>query len=311
MKRFALGVLAHDKWDFTQQTLKSIAESSQDPASYDLYVIDNGSTPTNKLLLKQWAEINECKNVFLLGNTSIPIAWNLFLSLTSHYPYRTLMDNDVVLRGTLWAKGMTEMDALAAHTETQVIDAGTNPGCPKNVSIVKGVGMFRRAKKQASSTSGPESSFLDNAVGFMSRYSVGMMSYVPVVPSTSFDVMMLSFVKDKYRGLPFLTGGCVTIARPTLDAVGYMDERLTRQVFVDYSQRCLRSGHQIGYHDSYWVMHHHVPPANQQIVEAERRASMHVLDADPKHKRYQGTRWTPIVDAIRNCAETTKIVTLK
>lgn len=314
MKTTALGVLAQDKWDFTQQTLNSIMESEQSPATYDLFLIDNGSSQSNKLLMKQWVEEHGCKNMFSIqSKTSIPIAWNLFLAATANYEYRTLVDNDIVLKGTLWAKGVTE-NSQAAHVQPTIIDsvgvdAGTNPGCPQNASIVKSVGKFRRQKKTVTG-SVKTSDFLNKAQAFMSKYDTDILAFAAVLPNGSFDVMMETFVNDRHRGLPFLTGGCWTISKPAFDELGYFDERLSRMIPMDYSQRCVRSGMQIGYHDSYWVMHQY-SPVNSAISKKEQRLSLNILDSDPPNKLHVDTRWTQIIDSINSCARDTQVINLQ
>ena len=101
-REYAVGILVKNRPELTEKTLLSLFYADQPPTSYDLYIIDNGSSQRNLNELKEWvgSSVLRTKNMFCLSGYSIPQAWNLFLMATKDYSFRTLMDNDMVLYNT-------------------------------------------------------------------------------------------------------------------------------------------------------------------------------------------------------------------
>lgn len=292
MNQYAVCVLCNEKLDLTRQTLESICSSNQPCNSYDLYLIDNGSSQATQSFFKCCTEKYNLKNIFLFQKpVNISKAWNLFLVLTKDYNFRTLIDNDIVLKNTF---GLGEMPLIS---NMSVKPSQNDPG----TSFTIGAGRKTRKKDT--------SDFLDKASSFMSAYKLGILSYVPVLKGPDFHDMILAFSQNKKNKIPYIVGGCTTISKSVIDKIGYFDERLYWYIYMDYSTRFVKTKGKIGFHDNYWVLHKHQNNKNQQHLD-RKRESLKLIDEDDKNKILVNSSWEPIIDEVNKMAQQSPIINI-
>lgn len=245
--------MTKNRWELTKQTLDSLFFSDQDKSAYDLFIIDNGSDTANIRNLKDY--IKSCalpvKNVISLPETRLSEAWNLFLALARNYEYRVKMDNDVILKGSLLS-----IPPKLPPGASNPFAHGTNPGAIPTGPHIMGAGMShsimdrRRFRKQQS-----HSRFLEHLTTFSKDSQVDIVSLLPVSPGYTFVSMFNAAINKKWNGLSFLLGGCVFITRKCFEKIGYFHEELPCRLDIEYSQRAIRNGFNIGYHPSYFITH--------------------------------------------------------
>jgi GT2 family glycosyltransferase len=245
-KLHAVGMLIKDRWDLTDSTLTSLYYSNQSKTNYDVYLIDNGSSNDTRLKLDEYTQsgLVQVKNLIHLPALPISAAWNLFLMLTKDYSYRTKMDNDIILDNTT-IPPVTKIPANAA------LPAGALAGAPKSVSIVRGIG--QRAPK--THTANANSEFLQYMEQFGIQYNAGLVALVSRLPNVSFVNMFRTVVERTYNRQPYLESGCIQISQSAFNTIGYLDERLLRNSFRDYSQRAIQEKINIGYLSDYGAVH--------------------------------------------------------
>lgn len=311
----SLGILISDRWDLTEKTLLSLYYSDQSTDTYDLFLIDNGSSQRNLNSLKEWASTSllPIKNLISLRKMSIPQAWNIFLMLSQDYSFRTMMDNDIVLYNT--PVGL-EPPAADVSTGTSVGYAGVNPGAVPVVSIRNTGDFFTPAARPVAGAKearkGLSSTFLDHLQSNADEMDAGIVALVPVVPKVPFMNALENAAQARYRGRPYLLGGCTMITHEGFKKLGYLDERLTRHVDVQYSQRALLQRINISYHPSYWAFHtgHDKNTFDENDYELEGRKSRQIMDSEPLTELYVDSAWNAIFPKVRKAADRNQIVNL-
>ena len=309
----AIGILIRNRWDLTSNTLMSLYYSSQSKNTYDVFIIDNKSDDSNVKQLKKFvsSELLPIKNVYLLSEEmSIPQCWNLFMGLTYDYSERIKIDNDIVLLKTIVPSSSSD--------KKNIIDgpAGVDPlsGAPRSGSIIGGITLNSTSAtggihyKKSDGVPG-NSNFIQHMKLFSKENGVEIVSLLPVPPDGLFVNMFNEMIGRKINGRNFLLGGCIQISKKAYDKLGYFDERLSRQIDIEYTQRAIRKGINIGYHPSYWVVHmgagHPTEPNDQyQIKMASSLRSMET----PIEKTT--TIWEPVWRQIYLSSKKSKIVNI-
>lgn len=307
----AVGILMHNRWDMTCSTLKSISQSDQNKADYDLYIVDNGSSDTTRQQLREWIQKNPLpvKNIFLIPQATIGRAWNLFLSFTKQYPYRVLVENDITFLGTLDAKQSIPEKKRWSMPTPEPKDAGVNPGAIPNVCVIRGPGDRHRPKNHNPAQT---SNFVNYLIDFSQKHSADMVACVPVPTGNYFLPVLQSIAEDRFRGDPYLLGGCLLITKKCIDTIGYMDERLPRRVIHDYSQRAINAGLNLGWHDSYWVIHNgwNTPTEGQEESKIATQTAMATL-AKGSVKGFLKSEWSIVRDDLQANAKNNVVLNIK
>lgn len=300
MKTYAVGIMVKNRWELTKQTLDSLFHSDQDKNTYDLFIIDNGSDAPNVRNLKDYAKYCglPIKNIISIPETTLSEAWNLFLALARNYEYRVKMDNDVILKETLPV--ITPKKPTGAPNP---LDYGTNPGSIPTGPPVMGAGVpqiamnRRRLTKKLQS----HSRFLDHMTEFSKNNQVDVVSLLPVSPTQTFVSMFNAAIRKTWTGLPFLCGGCVMISRPCFEKIGYFHEKLPVRLDIEYSQRAIRNGLNIGYHPYYFITH---IGANSHTETNTQRKSKNqdaiAVEQSSPIETYANSKWEKVVYDIEN-----------
>lgn len=244
-KKFAVGIVVKDRWHLTDKTLQSLYYADQPKDSYDLFIIDNGSSDENrqKLRAKLKTGIVRVKNLIFLPEQDIGSAWNLFMSITKDYDYRLKMDNDVVLLNTLPSN--VKRQWLSQNLGSKILNE-----IPQSSGPIKGLGQHSSRKKAPS-----DSRFLDRLREFSEENNVDITGLVPVNPGLPFSSMWKECVYKTWRGKPYLFGACMLISKKCFDKIGYFNEKLPRMIDIEYTQRAIDNMINIGYHDWYHIIH--------------------------------------------------------
>lgn len=311
----AVGIVVRDRWDLTYGTLNSLYYADQDKSSYDLYVIDNGSSPEIRAELKNWlsGDLIPFRNLIVLKQgVSIPDAWNLFLGITKDYPYRTKLDNDLVFLGTPSVN--VEPEPPSAQIPDVQPDAGVNPGAIPSASIIKSAGQWvaaRHRKMQAKRAS--HSRFLDHMTEFRERLNADLVALAPVTPGVPFQNTYGKLLQRQENGMPYLVGGCMMISQTVFNTIGYFDEYLPREIDIDYSQRAIEAGYNIGYHDYYWAVHfgNKYPTEGPDMKSQRIQQAKQLIQMRGRHQGFNGCKWLSVIDAIRSEMNTNRVVNLQ
>ncbi len=258
MPKHAVGMVIKDRWNLTYKTLMSLYYCDQSPNAYDLYLIDNGSSKENVRNLREFLDTNllPARNVIFLKEMSISQAWNLFLGLSKNYQFRTKVDNDIVFYNTpnvQVASPLTDNQKFKIPRHSAPTGS-VNPGAIPNASIVKGA---NAKSKNRPGISKAHSQFLVHLEEYYRSHEPRpeIVSLLPVTPGETFQSMMGEVIRKASVGVPYLFGACMMISKACFDKLGYFDERLARRIDVEYTQRAVRNGFRIGYHDSFWALH--------------------------------------------------------
>ena len=255
MKKHCVGIVVKDRFDLTQKTLQSLYYSDQMKNSYDLFIINNGSTEDVSLDLKAWAQsaIVPVKNLVKINGVGIGPAWNLFLSMTTNYSYRTKLDNDLIFANTPVSEKPFERTerGLSYRTGEGPGDAGVNPGATPTASTIVGAG--QKVKKIAYNEH--HTCFLQHLEDTIHENSLGICALPPVSVGQTLASAMPGLASAQWRGESVLHGGCMTISKQSFDMLGYFDETLPRHIDWEYSQRAMAHGINIGYTPNYCVIH--------------------------------------------------------
>lgn len=313
----------------------SLYYCNQKKESYDLFLINNGSSDETTHLLKEWVKsgLVPVKNMYNMSEVSVSQAWNLFLSVSKDYQFRTKMDNDVVLFNTPISKSPPKKEdellsaaaleaqtghnpaAAAATARRQAPPAPTNPGAVRNASIVKGASASTRNKSRHDlrKYTKNHSAFLDHLEEYQGTVDAGLVSLIPVTPGESFFSMYQDAHRVTYKGSAYLFGACMLITKDCFDTLGYFDERLPRRIDIEYSQRAIRNGINISYHDHFWVSHIGARNSTEPKEEKEQKYQMalHIDDTQPAVERYSASLWDDIMPALQKASEKDKIVNLQ
>jgi len=237
-------MVIQNRWSETLQSLQSIYYSDQDKSSFDVYLIDNGSSEENVDNVKEFVKSGmlPVKNLFCMSEMSISKAWNLFLAVSQDYDYRTKYDNDMVLHGTLATK--------PTQVPQNAVIGGSNPGSIPSGPPIRGIGHHNKHKIVQLHTA-----FLDHLQEFSKKYNVDATALIPVIPGQFFGKMMEECASKTWQGLPYLFGACIMISKKCFDMVGYFDERLSRRIDIEYTNRIVKQNMNIGYHPAFYATH--------------------------------------------------------
>jgi len=305
MKKHALGMVVKDRWDITLKSLQSIYYSDQDKGSFDVYLIDNGSTEENVNNIKEFVKSGmlPVKNLFCMSEMSISKAWNLFLSVARNYECRTKYDNDLVLCGTI-----SPSEPKPAGLPPEVPMGGTNPGAIASGPPIRGIGQHRHKKPQKGQT---HTAFLDHLFEFNKTYNVDLSALVPVTPGQPFDSMMAECASQTWQGMPYLFGACMMMSKKCFDTFGYFDERLSRRIDIEYTQRVIKQGFNIGYHPSFYV--NHIGAANStepENIRLERYEIATKIGMTAPLEGYEHSSWEKILPRLDKSANKSKVLCL-
>ncbi len=311
MKKFAVGMIIKDRWDLTENALNSIYYSDQISSSFDIFLIDNGSSPENTTNLRDFikAGLLDIKNVFLIKEMSVPKAWNLFLAITKNYQYRVKFDNDLVLARTIAATAVKDSEKRTSQPKRQPtpIIGGTNPGAIPSGPPIRGLG---QTKKQNIFLPA-HTQFLHYMEDFGKDNNADIVALAPVSPGQTFMSQILEIVRRKFDGLPYLFGACMMISKQCFDKLGYFDERLERRIDVEYTQRAVRNGINIGYHNYYFVSHIGAFQSTEprKLIDLRCNEAIKIGRKTPI-KCYCDSMWEKALPALNQAVATSNIVTL-
>lgn len=304
MKTHAVGLLVKDRLELTLKTLSSLYLTEQDKSIYDLYILSNGSTDATIKGIKDWIKSGyvPIKNFLILPEFKISEVWNLFLTMTRKYEWRTRLDNDIIFHGT---------PVLAKEPTIQAVSmdnvGGVNPGAIPSVSFVVGASKPTRQKSREQ----VHSQFLDTMADFSTKNNVDMLSLIPVDPGVPFMQCRQRYSKMSYNGVPYIVGGCQMISHKCVKELGLMRENLPRMEDVEYAQRAIKSGLNIGYHDSYWCYHAGATKHTELENEREKKIQYAMKMFDEKQEK-EWSRWNGLIKKINKaCSENTIINLVK
>lgn len=303
MRSHCVGVVIRDRIDLTRHTFNSLFYSTQPKDSYDLILIDNGSSKENSGEIKKLVKLLPVKNLVVMAETSVSKAWNLFLALSQDYEYRLKLDNDIVLHNTVKPPTSTAVQA-SSPGETDAL-----AGAPRSVSVIKGAGR-RTVKRPVNANS---SDFLNMMTDFSVEHKTQITSLVPIPPTQVFGVMYKALSESRRNKMPYLIGSCMMISKTAFDKLGYFDERLPRRIDIEYTQRALRNGFNIGYHPYYGTVH----LGSDKNTETKEEFQKKQLEAnrvellEPKIEAYSSSQWESVVGLIKEKCNENKVVHLR
>ncbi len=315
MRRHAVGMVVRDRWEHTYNSLNSIYYCDQDKTSFDLFLIDNGSEEGNVRRLKDYIKTGllPIKNAFFIKDTKLSVAWNLFLSLTKKYDYRTKYDNDLVLQDTI----VTPIHAKSAsgHIITSSSPDAADPlaGAPRSAGVIRGIGQTHSARDRRTNKVKKHSAFLNHMVEFGNKNNVDIVALVPVNPTQTFGSMHSEVIKARSGGKPYLFGACMMITRKAFENLGYFDERLPRRLDIEYTQRALRNKFNIGYHPGYGVTHIGAGKSTEdpKTLSARYTEASRITKEEKVIDKYATSEWEKFSDKINYSANNNKILTMK
>ena len=309
MRKHAVGIVVRDRIDLTKKTLQSLYHTDQLKDSYDLYIIDNGSDPAVSSDLLEWtrSSIVPVKNLVKTKSLPIAAAWNLFLSLTTDYHFRTKLDNDLVFANTPVAAQPFERSERGLPHSASPGDAGTNPGAPQVASFVIGAG----AKIQKRARKG-HTCFLQHIEDAISDSGLGICA----IPAISVRVTMVDAMPalgaKRWRDAPLLVGGCMGITKKTFERLGYFDERLPCHIDWEYSQRAMGAGINVGYTPEYCVIHlgETNPTCPPSVVQKQDMNAKMIGSQIPFKREFVHSKWEQVVPRILKAASKSSVVNL-
>ncbi|KKM34280.1 hypothetical protein LCGC14_1565380, partial [marine sediment metagenome] len=157
---------------------------------------------------------------------------------------------------------------------------------PKSVSIIKGAhaGMYMRKKSAPPS----HTRFLDHMSTFATEHNAGIVSLVACPPNVIFPAMFNELSQKRINGRPYLTGGCMMINKDTFDKLGYFDERIPRKIDIEYTQRAIKNGINLGYHPYFWAIHSGFaqPTEPKHILQAKTELTWKILQEEDQPTSY-------------------------
>lgn len=308
-RKHCVGIVCKDRWDLTQKTLQSLYHTDQLKDSYDLYLIDNGSDSVISNELKEWTQtsIVPVKNLIKTKTLPIAAAWNLFLALTTEYPFRTKLDNDLIFANTPVAAKPFERSQRGLPHSASPGDAGTNPGAPQVASFIVGGG----AKVQKKTHRG-HTCFLQHIEDAVSTSDLGICAIPAVSIGRAMADEMPILGSKRWRDNPILVGGCMSITKATFDRLGYFDEQLPCHIDWEYSQRAMGAGINVGYTPEYCVIHlgESNPTCSPSVVqEQDLRAKL--IGSQIEFKRnFVHSKWEQVMPKIVKAASKSSILNL-
>ena len=309
MRKHALGIVVKDRWELTQKTLQSLYHSDQLKDSYDLYLIDNGSSPIVAQNMSDWcrSSIVPVKNIIRTKPLGIGPAWNLFLMITRDYLYRTKLDNDLIFANTPVAAQPFERAEIKAARPASPADAGTNPGAIPVASFTMGAGHRVEKRSMLGHTC-----FLQHAEDAMAESNLGICALPPVPMGKTLQDAMPEIAAYHWRNHPVLLGGCMTITKPTFDRLGYFDERLPRHIDWEYAQRAMGMGINVGYTPHYCVIHiGELTPTMHPSEMQQAELASQMLGSQIEFKRdFVHSKWEKVNKRIITASQKTVTVNL-
>ncbi len=309
MRKFAVGIVVQNRWDLTQKTLQSLYHTDQLKDSYDLYLIDNGSDPIVSADLSAWTQsaIVPVKNLIKTKPLPIAAAWNLFLSLTKEYPFRTKLDNDLIFANTPVAAQPFERSVRGLPHSASPGDAGTNPGAPQVASFVVGAGVRIQKRTRKGHTC-----FLQHVEDAIADSGLGVCA-IPAIPiSRTLTDAMPVLGAMRWRNKPVLVGGCMTITKKSFERLGYFDENLPCHIDWEYSQRAMGAGINVGYTPEYCVIHlgETNPTCLPSVIQEQDLAAKMLGSQIPFKRERVPTKWEQAAPKILHAASKSSIVNL-
>jgi len=321
MKKHCIGIVIRNRLELTRNTLMGLYYSDQNKSDYDVFLIDNASDHQTRDELKKFAAggILPVKNLYVLKEEApIASAWNLFLALSQKYEYRTKLDNDMVMLRTVTppASGH-QRDNVNKPFPSEIDPLG---GAPRSGAVVGGVNSItsRIQRPSVSIYNDTEkynmahSKFLDHMEYFATDNEVDLMALVPVPAKQTFQDASFAAHNKQVNGRSCLMGGCMMISKRTFDTVGYFDERFHRRIDIEYSQRAVKLGLNLGYHPNYWAVH---TGANQstenEAQKQEKTAQANLLLQQDLPSTKISSHWHDIIYKVATASKNNKIVNLK
>ena len=299
LKRYCIGIVTKGRPDLTEKTLLSLYFSDQPKSDYDIIIIDNKSSDDDVRELKNFvnSKMLPIKNAYFLGEeVPISVAWNLFLFCAQDYEYRTKIDNDMVMLKTI---AFSSAKKTSINTPSPA-EADPLAGAPRSASIVGGVNSpsspirshnasYMNKTKKINDIS---SRFLNHLTGFMTELNVDVAAFVPVAPRQTFISIYESCIKRRIQNKPYLSGGVMQISKKAFDTIGYFDERLSRRIDIEYSQRAIQNGLNIGYHPLYWAVHmgNNNNTDTKDVYDRNFAIATQITERDPI-KKYSSSKW--------------------
>ncbi len=312
MRKNAVGIVVRDRWQLTQKTLQSLYHSDQLKDSYDLFIIDNGSSEEVSLDLKAWVQsaIIPVKNLIKINSVGIGPAWNLFLSITADYPYRTKLDNDLIFANTPVADKPFERSerGLSYRTGDGPGDSGVNPGATPTASTIVGAGH----KIRKTSNNDYHTCFLQHLEDAMKDNSLGICALPPVSVGQTLSNTIPNLGNTQWRGHPVLYGGCMMISKKTFETLGYFDDRLPRHVDWEYTQRAMAYGINVGYTPNYCVIHlgENTPTMSMPVFEQSEIAAKVMGSKLDLKREFVHTKWEKVGAKISKALSKNMIINL-
>lgn len=313
-KKYCICIVTKDRWNFTKACLDSLYFCSQPKDSYDVVIVDNGSNSDNLTRLRQWAESGDLplKNLLCIKSVPLPVAYNLAFMMCEDYEYRMKLDNDIVLHSTPM-EVVKPVDKKAAKLKRNPIDDCVEPHKIIGAVASYTIGAHPKPKmKRRGRGAMSASSFLDMLEEFSVESNIGITALVPTEPTRPAALKYKECLNLQERGMSYLMGGCMMVNKATFDTLGYFDESIPRRIDVEYTQRALMSGFNIGYHPHYWTQHLGAnvdtdsPPEKQKAIMQANS----ILN-QPRNATRQTTRWSSAKDQILRAAADNLIVQLK
>lgn len=285
----AVITVTKDRVDLTEKCLHSLFMSDQTSSDYDLFIIDNGSTKDNLKKLKNIISKTNIKNMYVLDSeVPISVAFNLGLSMTQEYPFRVKLDNDMVIPGF----------SNATYSPPQTI--GTNPGSPKVASFVVGA---KRSHKIVHKTY--HSRFIDHMKNVIHDQNVSIAGLVPISPVSQLNAALKIASSVKWQNMPYLIGGCMMIPKDTFDKLGYFNEKLLRKIDVEYSQRAMKLGLNVGYCVDFGLIHigDGLPADKDQYQKNNSSSTTFLYDNETKPVEFITTIWNECYTKLKKASK--------
>lgn len=312
MKTCAIGLMTKNRFDLTKQTLDSLFYTDQDKSSYDIFIIDNGSDTANLRNVKDYIKASALpvKNFISIPDTRLSVAWNLFFALARNYEYRIKLDNDIVFKGSLVVMSNTKMSPAMP---TPFTAGGTNPGAIPTGPPILGAGMSYASinRRKERNQMQAHSRFLDHMKSFAKENQVDLVSLLPVPGGQTFVNMFNAAITKKWNGFSFLLGGCVFITRKCFEKIGYFHEELPCRLDIEYSQRAIRNGFNIGYHPYYHVTH--IGHGNNTESDTQRKfKNQEAISIEQSHtiETFSESKWQSAIYDIEDACRKNTILHL-
>jgi len=314
-KKYCICIVVQNRWNFTKACFDSLGFCDQSPDTYDVLVVDNGSDSETTTRLRQWAESSQLplKNIFCIRKVTMPVAFNLAFLMAKDYDYRIKLDNDIVLHDTPMEIVKKASKAGEKPKPTlSPLDGCTDPNMLIGVTASTVMGAHSKPMKRHGRGGPSSSAFLDLLETFSVENSIGITALIPAEPTKPPGAKYKECLSLKEGGASYLIGGCMMIDKPSFDKLGYFNETIPRKIDVEYSQRALANGINIGYHPKYWSQH--IGNNLDSDTPEEKQKSVVIANNVLNQSRnlgYMSTRWQKAEDKILRAAADNLIVQLR